>query len=160
MATDPDPGELRAALDELAIRRLQSTYGDAVTRQAWDELDPLFVPGAPVELDLRDGTARRFEGGAAIAEFIADSIRRFEFFEFAILNAVVDVVTGDEATGRLYLCELRQEAGSHRWTNAYGLYRDRYTRVDGRWLFAERRYASLARTSPDGEGMVVFDVPG
>jgi len=157
-ATGPD--ELRSALDELAIRRLQAAYGDAVSRQAWDELGPMFAPGAPVELDLRDGTARRFDGGEAIAAFIAGSIERFEFFEFALLNAVVDVVGDDEATGRLYMWELRQEAGTHRWTNAYGLYRDRYARLDGRWVFAERRYSSLARTAPGGDGMVVFDIPG
>src|SRR5687768_11213825 len=112
MATpaDPEPGELRAALDELAIRRLQATYGDAVSRQAWAELGPMFAPGAPIELDLRDGTTRRFEGGDAIGTFIAGSIERFEFFEFALLNAVVEVVGADEATGRLYMWELRQEA--------------------------------------------------
>ena len=160
MATDTDPQELRTALVELAIRRLQAGYGDAVSRQAWEELGPMFAPGAPIELDLRDGTTRRFEGGDAVAAFIAGSIERFEFFEFALLNAVVDVVGEAEATGRLYMWELRQEAASHRWTNAYGLYRDRYARIDGRWVFAERRYSSLARTDPDGDGMVVFDIPG
>src|SRR5687768_7959457 len=112
MATpaDPEPGELRLALDELAIRRLQAAYGDAVSRQAWGELGPMFAPGAPVELDLRDGTTRRFDGGEAIADFIAGSIERFEFFEFALLNAVVDVLGDDEAHGRLYMWELRQEA--------------------------------------------------
>jgi hypothetical protein len=161
MATnpEPDPDELRVALDELAIRRLQSTYGDAVSRQAWAELGPMFAPGAPIDLDLRDGTARRFEGGEAIAEFIAGSIERFEFFEFALLNAVVDVLGDDTAAGRLYMWELRQAADTHRWSNAYGLYRDRYARIDGRWVFAERRYSSLARTHPDGDGMVVFDIP-
>ena len=159
MATDPDPDELRLALDEVAIRRLQAAYGDAVSRQAWAELGPMFAAGAPIELDLHDGTTRRFEGGEAIAGFIAGSIERFEFFEFALLNAVVDVVGSAEATGRLYMWELRQEAGSHRWTNAYGLYRDRYARVGGRWVFAERRYSSLARSAPDGDGMVVFDIP-
>ena len=158
--TDPDPHELRRALDELAIRRLQAAYGDAVSRQAWAELGPMFAAGAPVDLDLRDGTTRRFEGGEAIAAFIAGSIERFEFFEFALLNAVVEVVGDAEATGRLYMWELRQEADGHRWTNAYGLYRDRYAKLDGRWVFAERRYSSLARTDPGGDGMVVFDIPG
>lgn len=160
MATEPDPHELRAALDELAIRRLQAAYGDAVSRQAWAELGPMFAPGAPIELDLRDGATRRFEGGEAIAAFIAGSIERFEFFEFALLNAVVDAPGGDTASGRLYMWELRQLADGRGWSNAYGLYRDRYAKLEGRWVFAERRYSSLARTHPDGDGMVVFDIPG
>jgi hypothetical protein len=44
--------------------------------------------------------------------------------------------------------ELRQIAATHRWSNAYGRYQDRYTGLDGRWVFAERRYSSLARTAP------------
>lgn len=121
----------------------------------------MFVPDCPVHLDLRDGTTRSITGSSAVVDFIATSIERFEFFEFALLNSVVRTgPTGDEATGRLYMWELRQDAATGRWSNAYGLYRDRYQRRDGRWLFAERRYSSLARTDPDGDGMLVFPVPG
>jgi hypothetical protein len=150
--------ELRAALDQLAIGRLQAAYGDAVTRRAWDELGPMFRPDCPVRLDLRDGTVHEHVGPEAVGAFIAASIERFEFFEFALLNAVIDV-EGDRATGRLYMWELRQDAATHRWSNAFGLYRDRYERVAGRWVFAERRYSSLARTAADGDGMAVFGIP-
>lgn len=156
---ETDVRALRTALDELAIRRLQAAYGDAVTRRAWGELVPMFLPDCAIHLDLRDGTERTFAGGAAIGEFIAGSIERFEFFEFALLNAVVDVADGSSATGRLYMWELRQDAAAHRWSNAYGLYRDRYARHEGRWVFAERRYSSLARSAPEGDGMLVFPVP-
>lgn len=154
---DVEP-ELRATLDELAIRRLQAAYGDVVTRQAWDELPAMFLPGCPITLDLRDGRVIEQVGAEAIGAFIAASIERFEFFEFALLNSVVDV-RGDEATGRLYMWELRQDTSNHRWSNAFGLYSDDYRRVGGRWVFAARRYSSLARTAPDGEGMEVFSVP-
>jgi hypothetical protein len=56
--------------------------------------------------------------------------------------------------------ELRQDSKAHRWTNAYGVYADRYARADGRWQFASRHYSSLARTSADGGGMDVFTIPG
>lgn len=153
--------ELDVVLDQFAIGRLQAAYGDAVTRRAWDEVPGMFVPECPVHLDLRDGRSHTIAGGEAMADFIAASIERFEFFEFALLNSVVDILpTGDEATGRLYMWELRHEAGTDRWSNAYGLYRDRYRCHDGRWLFAERRYSSLARSAPDGDGMLVFPIPG
>ena len=57
----PAPGlrhdlEMDDAVDDLAITRLQASYGDAVTRQAWDELIPMFLPDCPVRLDLRGDT--------------------------------------------------------------------------------------------------------
>ena len=150
------------AHDYLAITRLQASYGDAVTRQAWDELVPMFLPDCPVRLDLRDRTITKI-GPAEIGSMIAASIERFEFFAFTIQNAVVDVDPGGEsASGRLYIRELRQEREGHRWTTAYGLYRDTYRKVDDRWCFATRDYSSLARTAPDadGGGMEVFPIPG
>ena len=36
------------------------------------------------------------------------------------------------ATGRVFMCELRQEAASGRFTTAFGVYHDAYARVDGR----------------------------
>lgn len=163
---DATETELRAMLDQFAISTLQATYGDAVTRRAWDEVTEMFVPDCPVHVDVRGSETRTLVGGRAVAEFIATSIERFEFFEFALLNSVVDVTTnGDHgepggATGRLYMWELRQDRETGRWSNAYGLYRDRYQRIDGGWFFAERRYSSLARTDPDGDGMLVFQIPG
>lgn len=155
-----DDAALRDMFDQFAVGRLQAAYGDAVTRRAWDEAAALFVPGCPVHLDLRDGTTRRFTGGDELVGFVAAAVERFEFFEFAILNSVVEVAPSrDEATGRLYMWELRQEGATGRWSNAYGLYRDDYRRHDGVWRFARRRYSSLARSAPDGDGMVVFPVP-
>ena len=66
-----DPSELRSALDQLAIRDLQAAYGDAVTRRAWDEFAPMFVPDCPIRLDLRDGRVIEHIGARAIGAFTA-----------------------------------------------------------------------------------------
>ena len=84
---------------------------------------------------------------------LQDLNRRFDFFEFVILNAPVWLRhDGDDdlAIGRMYIMELRREAGSEHWSNSYGVYHDRYARIDGRWWFARRRYHSLGRTPPEG----------
>jgi len=146
-----------------AVCRLQTTYGDAVTRRAWDELAALFVPDAPVTLDLRSGGLLQHTGGAEIAGFIAQAVERFEFFEFALLNAVATIDPSlTTATGRMYIWEIRQQAGGP-WTNAFGMYTDDYALVDGDWKFASRRYATLARSETEGPplpSMAVFGVPG
>jgi len=148
-------------LDAFAITRLQAAYGDAVTRQAWEEFVPMFLPECPIRLDLGGGSVVEKIGPEAIGSMIASAIERFEFFAFTIQNSVVDVAPGGvDARGRLYICELRQERDGHRWTTAYGLYRDTYRKVDDTWRFATRDYSSLARTAATGPGMEVFPVPG
>jgi hypothetical protein len=121
----------------------------------------MFLPECPVRIDLGDGSIIEKIGPEAIGSFIADSIERFEFFEFTIVNAVVDVQRDCvEATARLYICELRQEREGHRWTTAYGLYRDSYRKVDEWWRFARRDYSSLARGALADGVLDVFPIPG
>ena len=143
------------ALAYLAITRLQAAYADVVTRRAWAELDELFVPDAPVHVDTVTNPVIELVGPQALGRFIDGAIERFEFFEFVPLNTVVDV-RGDTATARLYMVELRQDRDGGRWSNAFGLYQDRYERTPEGWRFAERHYQSLARTSP---ATVVFPLP-
>jgi hypothetical protein len=146
--------------DYIAITRLQREYGDAVTRQAWSELEHLFLPECPLRLDLHTDSLIQKTGPAEIGAFIAASVERFEFFAFTVQNTVVDIAPdGETATGRLYIQELRQELADHRWTTAYGLYRDTYRKLDGRWRFATREYSSLARSAASGDGMEVFPIP-
>ncbi len=132
----------------VAVQRLQAAYGDAVTRRAWDEVRVLFEPDAQVHIDTRTREPFTLAGPEALVAFIETALEPLAFFEFAILNAVAEV-DGDEATGRVYICELRHSRDGE-WSQAYGLYRDRYRRRDNAWRIAERRYSSLARVRPDG----------
>jgi hypothetical protein len=137
--------DLRETIDYVAITRLQSAYADVVNRRAWPEFDDLFRPDAPVSVDMVTNPVINTVGPHEIGNFIGGAIERFEFFEFVVLNTVV-TIDGDRAHGRVFMCELRQERESGRFTRAFGLYRDNYTRVDGKWWFARRRYQSLARS--------------
>jgi hypothetical protein len=130
----------------VAVQRLQAAYGDAVTRRAWDEVRALFEPHAVVHIDTRTRAPFSLEGPEVLVEFIERALEPFVFFEFAILNAVAEV-DGHRATGRVYICELRHDRAGE-WTQAYGLYQDRYARRDGTWRITERHYTSLARTGP------------
>jgi hypothetical protein len=129
----------------IAITRLQAAYADVVTRRVWSELEPLFVEGAPIHVDTVSNPVIELVGATALGEFVGDAIDRFDFFEFVILNTVIDVTNETSARGRLYMVELRQDASTGEWSNAFGVYHDRYAQHDGRWRFAERHYQSLAR---------------
>lgn len=148
--------------DYVAVRRLQDAYADIVTRRAWPELAEIFLPDAVVEVDTRTGEPMRFEGPQALGGFISSAIERFEFFEFVILNAIVRLAPDgdpDAAAARVYMCEVRSDRATGRWLNAFGVYHDRYRRVDGRWWFAHRRYHSLGRDAEDGGRVEVFPFP-
>ena len=163
--TDDDRSDaalLAETVDHLAINRLQAAYADTVTRRDWPHLATLFLPDATLHLDTVTRAPMEVGGPEAIGAFIEGAVERFDFFEFVALNTLVTLaVDGDRdaASGRTFMCELRRGAVDERWTTAYGLYRDRYRRVDGRWWFAGRRYRSLARTGEDGGVFGIPDLP-
>lgn len=156
-----DQDRLQDAVDEVAIRRLLSFYADVANRRAWPELADLFDPAAVVEVDRRTGDPIRLPGPKAVGDFIGTSIARFEFFEFVVLNARIELRVGgdpDAAAARVFIMELRHDEDNGRWTNAYGVYHDTYRRDGGPigWRFSGRRYHSLARTARDAD---VFAFP-
>jgi len=140
-----EPAELRAAVDDIAIRALIAAYADVVNRRGWDELDDLFLPDAPLRLDLRDRAPVEYVGPAAVGAFIDGAIERFAFFEFVALNVrVLRDNDPDRARVRTYMCELRQDhAGAP--SRAFGLYQDDVVRTATGWRFAGRDYQSMGR---------------
>ncbi|MDP9334870.1 MAG: nuclear transport factor 2 family protein [Actinomycetota bacterium] len=140
---------LQEAIDYVAITRLQNAYADTVTRRAWAEFHDMFLADAPVRVDTVTNPVVELVGPQQVGDFIGPAVERFEFFEFVPLSTRVSLRSGgdpDRASARLYICELRQDAASGRSTQAFGVYRDDYRRVDGRWWFARRHYQSLARS--------------
>jgi hypothetical protein len=144
---------LSATDNYIAITRLEHAYADVVNRRAWPELATLFDANAPIRIDTVTNPVVEVVGPTALGEFIGNAIERFEFFEFAILSVHVELEQ-DVARARLYMCELRQERATGEFSRAFGLYRDRFERFEGRWQFAARKYQSLART-----GGEVFEFP-
>ena len=143
---DPSADELRAAVDEVAIRGLIAAYADVVNRRV-SELESLFVVDAPITVDLRDCAPIEIAGPIALGEFIGGAIERFAFFEFVALNVRVQLQSArdaDRATVRTYMCELRQDHDGE-FSRAFGIYQDDVTRVSRGWRFAGRSYQSIAR---------------
>lgn len=144
--------------DVVALWRLQATYADIVTRRAWSDLATVFTPDVRIEVDTVTSAPLQVEGPQGFTAFVESATDRFDHFEFVILNTVVEVDTSnhDAARGRIFMCEIRREVESGEWSTAYGLYQDRYRRVEGQWWIADRRYRSLART---GQNEGVFGIP-
>ena len=113
--TGPPPDEVAEAVDHLRghppavhLRRTRSP-GATGTRSRRQ-----FLPDCVVDLDLVSRLAQELVGPDAMAEFVSEAIERFEFFEFVVLNHHVDLWPGGDraaATGRVFMCELRQLHG-------------------------------------------------
>ena len=145
-------------IDYVAITRLQHAYADSVTRRAWAEFHDQFLADAPVRVDTVTNPVVELTGPQEVGDFIGGAVERFEFFCFVPLSANVQLrVDGDadQARARLYICELRQDAASGHFSQAFGLYRDQYRRVDDRWWYARRDYQSVARTGRNE----IFPIP-
>jgi hypothetical protein len=150
---------VQETIDYIAVNRLQHAYADIATRRAWDELDEIFVPDIPVVIDLRDREPYRFESRDTFRDFVSAAVDHFEFFEFVLLNTRVYLNhegDPDTAVARMYMSELRQDHAELRWTAVYGVYHDRFRRIDGQWWFASRNYSSLGRPARDIDS---FDFP-
>ncbi len=134
---------MQETIDWVAIRRLHSRYADVVNRQAWVELSELFLEEAVVRVEMPRQDPIDAVGPAALGEFIENAVARFDWFQFVVLEARIEWPEGgaeDEALGRVYMVELRQDRKTGQETKAFGLYQDRYLRVDAGWRFAERRF--------------------
>ena len=55
------------------------------------------------------------------------------------------------------MSELRQDHAERRWSVVYGVYHDRFRRVDGQWRFVGRNSSSLAR--PAAKDFDAFEFP-
>lgn len=144
--------DLTQAIAWVAIRRVQERYADVVTRRAWDELSSLMHPEVTIRLDLAD-RSMSFEGPEEIATFISKQLDHFDFFEFVILNSVMEIrPDARRAASRTYIQEIRQRIITGERSEVFGVYHDVLERADeGGWLITERHYRSFARTNPPGE---------
>lgn len=135
--------ELQQTIDWVSIRRLHSRYADAVNRRAWPDFEDLFLSDAVVRIELPRQEPIEAVGPAALGEFIESAVKRFDWFQFVVLEARVEFppdAADDEAVGRIYMVELRLDGKTGQETKAYGLYQDRYRRTDAGWRFASRRF--------------------
>ena len=130
----------------LAIERLQRSYADIATRQAWSEVADLATPDARFTFDTHSGTVIEINGPVEFGAFGDRMTERFSFYEYIPLNFVVTIGTDGTALGRSYSLEVAEEAETGDWNEFFGVYRDDYAIFEGTWRFARRHYQTYAAT--------------
>jgi len=114
------------------IRQLAAHYAVAMDSRDLDRLVALFVPDVQVGRDQR--------GRDALREWFTATMRRYGASIHFIGNHVVDFDDADHAHGVVYCRDELERPGLGRWHIGTIQYWDTYTRVDGEWCFARRRF--------------------
>jgi hypothetical protein len=126
------------------IEDLLGSYGDAVTRRDNTLWRSLWAEDAT--WTLGDSTAT---GLAAIAALYENATKPLQFIAHVAFPVGVQV-EGDAARGRWYVQEIvKSESGPSMLL--FGMYNDRYRRIDKAWRFADRRFSFLFQSAlPEG----------
>ena len=122
--------------DQLAIRALNDSYCDAVFRRDAGDWGANWAEDASWTL-----MGNTINSRAAIVSMWEGAMAGFVFVGFFAQMGALRV-DGDRAEGKVYTHEILENADGS-MSRPVGRYDDVYTRVDGRWLFAERRYNFL-----------------
>lgn len=122
--------------DQLAIRALNDAYCDAVFRRDAKDWGANWAEDARWNLMGED-----IDGRAKIVAVWEGAMASFGFVAFFAQMGALRI-DGDRAEGTVYTHELLENADGS-ISRPVGRYDDVYARVDGRWLFKERRYNFL-----------------
>lgn len=130
--------------DDLAIRDLVARYVDAIHRRDRDAWSATWADKARWILpDVTDPEADLLmEGHGEIVSGWVAAMQGYPFVAHMLHSGHLDRIDDNAATGRWYVTEIveAEDGARHHF---YGVYNDRYTRSDGRWLFAERVFSLL-----------------
>jgi hypothetical protein len=131
------------AADRLAIRELIEAYAhcadrrDAKGQMALFTADTRFV----VYMNAKDPTpSQQLNSREALAPVFAE-LNRYEATTHFVGQSTIFALTDDRGTGEAYCLahHVTAEGGKRRLMIASLRYRDSFVKMDGAWLFAERR---------------------
>jgi hypothetical protein len=140
MKEEPAP-TAATEMARLAITEALHRYCVAVDSHDAAAFDALCAPDASVDFGARyQGSAAGFM--VSLLEARARTLRmRHEVTDIAILLA--DDGCSASSTCAVQAAVLRIGENGEEWRRVRGLYEDRWTLVDGRWLLLHRRYRQL-----------------
>jgi len=126
------------------IRDTIARYAHLVDRGRMDEVAALFADDGTLEA----GHLPPVHGREAIREFLSSTKSRLAatartLVRHHVTSVTVEVSGRDAATASSYFLVLGERGLDH-----WGLYRDSFVRMNGRWLFLHRRVRTDGR-SPD-----------
>jgi hypothetical protein len=141
------------------IRQLLARYSFAIDFGNREEFEACFAPDACfVETGLPSGSPdeSRLDGRTPLGEFAESFFANARGHLRHWSSPPLIEGDGDEATGMCFLMVLRPGSAPDAGVILTGVYRDRYTKIDGRWHFSARVFS--ADPQPEHRGTPSKDV--
>jgi len=131
------------AADRLAIRELVEAYAHCADRRDAKGQMSLFTADTrfAVYMNAKDPTpSRELHSREALAPVFAE-LNKYDAITHFVGQSTIFTLTGDRATGEAYCLahHVTVENGKRRLMLASLRYLDTFVKIDGAWLFAERR---------------------
>jgi hypothetical protein len=131
------------AADRLAIRELIEAYAHCADRRDAKGQTSLFTPDTHfvVYMNAKDPTPSiELHSREALAPVFAD-LNKYESTTHFLGQSTILTLTGDRGTGECYCLahHVTVDGAKRRLMLASLRYLDRFVKIDGAWLFAERR---------------------
>jgi ketosteroid isomerase-like protein len=131
------------AADRLAIRELVEAYAYCADRRDAHGQMALFTPDAHfvVYMDAKDPTpSQELHSREALAPVFAD-LNQYHATMHFLGQSTIASLAGNQATGQAYCLahHLTHKGDGRRLMIAALRYEDAFAKVDGAWLFSERR---------------------
>lgn len=125
--------QLRDLLAREAVRDLRAQYAWHAARGDYEKIVDLFAPDGLFEVFM-EGARHQMHGRDEIRAMLARTM--VPGMVFPMIHNDLVIVSGDEAHGTCAMQSRRPDGG----TAFSGYYHDKARRIDGGWLFTERRY--------------------
>src|SRR6201997_3586819 len=131
------------AADRLAIRELVEAYAHCADRRDANGQMSLFTEDSHfvVYMNAKDSTpSMELHSREALAPVFAD-LNKYDATTHFLGQSTIFTLTGERATGEAYCLahHVTVDGGKRRLMLASLRYLDTYVKIDGAWLFAERR---------------------
>jgi len=131
------------AADRLAIRELVEAYAHCADRRDANGQMSLFTENSHfvVYMNAKDPTpSLELHSREALAPVFAD-LNKYDATTHFLGQSTIFTLTGERATGEAYCLahHVTVDGGKRRLMLASLRYLDTYVKIDGAWLFAERR---------------------
>ena len=131
------------AADRLAIRELVEAYAHCADRREANGQMSLFTADTHfvVYMNAKDPTSsRELHSRDALAPVFAD-LNKYDATTHFVGQSTIVALTDDRATGEAYCLahHVTVEGGKRRLMVASLRYHDTFVKIDGAWLFSERR---------------------